>query len=210
MFEQLFGSKTRVKLLNLFFTNPNRSFYVREITRTINEQINSVRRELENLKKLNLVRNKEKAHKLYYSLNPKFKFTDEFKKIFNRIEKVDREIVEEAASATSEEKLAKEFKKIGKVSYASLGGYYVQNPHSEIDIFIVGKVDRRPLKKLITRLETEAGRELNYCLITQEEFNYRQMLYDRFLTEILNSPKIILIDELEPEVKISPKAEKQS
>jgi hypothetical protein len=45
MIEQLFGSKTRVKLLKLFFSNPNRSFYVREITRTIDEQINSVRRE---------------------------------------------------------------------------------------------------------------------------------------------------------------------
>lgn len=41
MIEQLFGSKTRVKLLHLFYENPNRSFYVREITRKIDEQINS-------------------------------------------------------------------------------------------------------------------------------------------------------------------------
>ena len=46
MIDQLFGSKTRVKLLELFYSNPNRSFYVREITRKIDEQINSVRREL--------------------------------------------------------------------------------------------------------------------------------------------------------------------
>ena len=49
MVEQLFGSKTRVKLLKLFYSNPNRPFYVREITRKIDEQINSVRRELANL-----------------------------------------------------------------------------------------------------------------------------------------------------------------
>ena len=44
--EKLFGSKTRTKLLSLFFGNPERSFYVREMTRVIEEQINSVRREL--------------------------------------------------------------------------------------------------------------------------------------------------------------------
>ena len=46
MYDQLFGSKTRVKLLALFLTHPNESFYVREITRRLGEQINSIRREL--------------------------------------------------------------------------------------------------------------------------------------------------------------------
>src|SRR6476646_6024673 len=55
MVEQLFGSKTRVKLLSLFFNNPGRPFYVREITRKIDEQINSVRRELANLLSVGLV-----------------------------------------------------------------------------------------------------------------------------------------------------------
>ena len=54
MIEQLFGSKTRVKLLQLFLANPGRSFYVRELTRKIDEQINSVRRELSNLMELSL------------------------------------------------------------------------------------------------------------------------------------------------------------
>ena len=55
MIEQLFGSKTRVKLLQLFYSNPNRSFYVREITRKIDEQINSVRRELSNLLNIGII-----------------------------------------------------------------------------------------------------------------------------------------------------------
>lgn len=44
MIDALFGSKTRVKLLHLFLNNPGQPFYVREITRKIDEQINSVRR----------------------------------------------------------------------------------------------------------------------------------------------------------------------
>ena len=52
--EKLFGSKTRAKLLALFFENTEKSYYVREITRVIEEQINSVRRELTNLSALGL------------------------------------------------------------------------------------------------------------------------------------------------------------
>ena len=55
--EKLFGSKTRAKLLNLFFENPDKSFYVREMTRVIDEQINSVRRELMNLEAIGIIKN---------------------------------------------------------------------------------------------------------------------------------------------------------
>ena len=70
MVEQLFGSKTRVKLLSLFFNNPGRPFYVREITRKIDEQINSVRRELANLLSVGLVSSDGSNNRLYYEVNP--------------------------------------------------------------------------------------------------------------------------------------------
>ena len=54
--EKLFGSKTRAKLLRLFFENPEKSFYVREMTRVIDEQINSVRRELLNLESIGIIK----------------------------------------------------------------------------------------------------------------------------------------------------------
>jgi predicted transcriptional regulator len=69
MIEQLFGSKTRVKLLQLFYGNPNRSFYVREITRKIDEQINSVRRELANLLSIGIIVSDTTNNKLYYEVN---------------------------------------------------------------------------------------------------------------------------------------------
>ena len=77
MFEQLFGSKTRVKVLNLFLNNEERSFYVREITRRVNEQINSVRRELSNLKNLNILSSKRQNGKLYYTVNKHFEMFQE-------------------------------------------------------------------------------------------------------------------------------------
>ena len=63
--DKLFGSKTRAKLLGLFFDNPEKSYYVREITRVIEEQINSVRRELNNLSALGLVKTENYENKVY-------------------------------------------------------------------------------------------------------------------------------------------------
>jgi predicted transcriptional regulator len=82
MVEQLFGSKTRVKLLELFYSNSNRSFYVREITRKIDEQINSVRRELSNLLNIGIITSETNNNRLYYEVNQKYEFFDPLQAIF--------------------------------------------------------------------------------------------------------------------------------
>src|ERR1700722_9196026 len=85
MIEQLFGSKTRVKLLQLFYSNPNRSFYVREITRKIDEQINSVRRELANLLNIGIILSDTTNNRLYYEVNQKYEFYDPLAAIFGGV-----------------------------------------------------------------------------------------------------------------------------
>src|SRR5471030_1179787 len=82
MVEQLFGSKTRVKLLNLFYSNANRSFYVREITRKIDEQINSVRRELSNLLSIGIITSDANNNRLYYEVNQKYDYYEPLHLIF--------------------------------------------------------------------------------------------------------------------------------
>ncbi len=82
MVGQLFGSKTRVKLLELFFSNPNRSFYVREITRKVDEQINSVRRELSNLLSVGLIVSDSSNNRLYYEVNQDYEFYTPLQQIF--------------------------------------------------------------------------------------------------------------------------------
>src|SRR5438067_8936356 len=82
MVEQLFGSKTRVKLLQLFYSNPNRAFYVREITRKIDEQINSVRRELANLLNTGIIVSETTNNKLYYEVNQKYEYFQPLSEIF--------------------------------------------------------------------------------------------------------------------------------
>src|SRR6058998_725449 len=82
MVEQLFGSKTRAKLLQLFYSNPNRSFYVREITRKIDEQINSVRRELANLLSIGIISSDTTNNRLYYEVNQDYEYYKPLAAIF--------------------------------------------------------------------------------------------------------------------------------
>src|SRR5690606_373017 len=98
MVEQLFGSKTRVKLLQLFYSNPNRAFYVREITRKIDEQINSVRRELANLLSIGIIASDTTNNKLYYEVNQAYEFYEPLRAIFGGGVKVS---VEESVDSST-------------------------------------------------------------------------------------------------------------
>lgn len=200
VFEQLFGSKTRVKLLKLFFNNTSRSFYVREITRKINEQINSVRRELSNLVSVGLITSKSEDNRLYYHLNPKFEFYNDFKNIFSKI----------TSEVSDENKFGKKLRQVGKIFYAHLGGFFTSDFNTTVDLLIVGEVNKAKLAEVVSELEKENHREINYSVLTLEEFNYRSMLYDRFLTELLDAPKIVLINDLPKKTQLDEPDTKKS
>lgn len=71
MLQNLFTSKTRVKLLTLFMMNPGREMYVREIARNTKENINAIRRELANLESIGLLKSERRGNSKYYVVNKK-------------------------------------------------------------------------------------------------------------------------------------------
>lgn len=199
MFESLFGSKTRVKLLSLFLNNPDRSYYVREITRKIDEQINSVRRELSNLLTIGIVKSESNQNKLYYEANPKYEYYDELRTIFANIPIKAGKTKESVAEAKEEDQIAKKLRMTGKVDMAFLTGVFVRQQHVGIDLFVLGDVNRSKVANIITDLEREMGRELNYTVMNQEEYAYRLSLNDRFLSNIMDAKRINLIDSGDPD-----------
>src|SRR6185312_3872575 len=115
MIEQLFGSKTRVKLLQLFYSNPNRSFFVREITRKIDEQINSVRRELSNLLSVGIITSETTNNKLYYEVNQKFEYYDPLREIFGGGVKKSVKRASAATDADAPAEPEDELKRVGHI-----------------------------------------------------------------------------------------------
>jgi hypothetical protein len=195
MVEQLFGSKTRVKLLSLFYNNPGRPFYVREITRKIDEQINSVRRELANLLSVGIISSESSNNRLYYEVNPKFEYAEPLRSIFTSIPMKSADPV--MKETREEDQIIKKLRSTGSIQFAFLTGSFAREPKTNIDIFVVGDVNKARLAKVVSSLEEEMGRELNYSALTPEEYQYRLGLNDRFLTNVLEAKKIVIIDGAE-------------
>ena len=188
MIEQLFGSKTRVKLLQLFYGNPNRSFYVREITRKIDEQINSVRRELANLLSIGIIESDTNNNRLYYEVNQKYEFYEPLEAIFGSGKKATKS----AKTADTEEE--NQFKTLGKVELMVLTGQFTRDEHSGVDMLLVGNVNSNALQKYVAELEAKEGKEIRYTVLSLSDFKYRSQINDRFIANILQAKKQVLVD----------------
>ena len=165
---------------------------MREITRKIDEQINSVRRELQNLLNIGIVRSVSQSNRLYYEVNPKYKFHKELQSIFQRIPAKSKEIKQ----TKEEDQILKQLQKAGNVRMAFLTGAFVRGSNQQIDIFIIGDMNKSQLARIVVDMEKEMNRELNYAALTVEDYDYRRNLNDRFLTDILDENKIILCDKI--------------
>jgi len=206
VFEQLFGSKTRVKLLSLFYTNPNRSFYVREITRKIDEQINSVRRELANLLSIGIVTSDANNNRLYYEVNQKYEHYKPLATIFGGASFVLEPAKAEVSAdkkpparpqvdvPTTEHPLAKGLRATGHVELALLSGQFTRDESAGIDVLIVGDVNQAKVAKFITELEKSENKELRYVVISLDNYNYRLQINDRFINNVLGAKKQVIIN----------------
>ena len=207
MIEQLFGSKTRVKLLQLFYQNPNRSFYVREITRKIDEQINSVRRELANLLSIGIITSDNTNNRLYYEVSQSFGHYPALSsmfggKKFKPVKKATKiaaeeevEVPEAPEAEATKDPFVNDLMKAGNVRLVVYTGQFTRDNTSGVDIVIVGDVNHSAVERLISDLETSEKKELRYSIFDIDEFKYRKEVNDRFIANLEIAKKIVLIDK---------------
>jgi hypothetical protein len=208
MLAKIFGSRSRVKLLKLFLLNPGGKYYIRQLAREQGLQLNSIRRELDNLEKFGIltslpaeaIKGEDSAKKIsseengkeipkredkkYYRANPNFILFEELRALIIK------------AQVLYEKKFIEKAKKIGRVQLLILCGLFVNDAKSSVDLLIVGKPVKEKLSALIKELEDELGREINYTLMDAEEFKYRKDITDIFLYTILEGKNIKIIDEI--------------
>lgn len=194
MIDKLFGSKTRVKLLHLFMNHPGQSFYVREITRLIDEQINSVRRELSNMLEVGVITSDTSDNKLYYQVNQRYEFYTALRAIFAG-ETVSAEQVGPTNAEGVHEQHLTIINDIPSVRLAVLAGVLVKGSTAPVDILLVGNVSPTKVKAAVAMIEKLEGRELNYTVLPYDEFYYRLSVRDKFIAEVLASKHSVVIDK---------------
>ena len=175
MLKDLFISKTRVKLLTVFLANPGKIFYVRELVRAVGEQINAVRAELSRMEKAGMLTSENRANRKFYGFRKDYIYFDELSRMIAKTSGLGGGIIKERG-------------KLGKLKYAVLSGGYVRRRpvgSSDVDLLIVGNIVVPQLAQLVKQAEEEVGREINYTVMTEDEFNFRKRRKDPFVVGIL-------------------------
>lgn len=181
LLKPLFASKTRIKILSVFFETPGVSFFVREMTRKTGEQINAVRRELENLEQANLVSSYSQSGKKYYQLNQDYFFYDELFSLFNK-------------ASLPALAVAEKLYELGEhISLLLLTGRLVgiSDERAPLDMFIVGDILKEQVSKFIQeKMDTEI--EIRFAVVSEQEFLERVKMKDRVLKNLLTIPENVI------------------
>jgi len=191
--EHLFGSKTRARLLGVFLNHPEDAFFVRELTRKIDAQLNSVRREIENLLDLGILKEEETKdvkgkkpadNKKFYTANTECILFEDLKSLMQKTQ------------ILLNKNLVQEIDLKGEIDYVVLTGKFVRDPSAPVDLLIVGSIGQKPLQEIVGRFEQELGDEVNFTLMPRDEFLYRKQISDRFLFSVLEAQKVVMVDRL--------------
>ncbi|MCL5003729.1 MAG: helix-turn-helix domain-containing protein [Patescibacteria group bacterium] len=188
MLEDLLVSSVRIKILNLFFSANAAEFYhVRHITREVGTEINAVRRELQRLTKAGLLKKEPRGNRVYYRVRESSPY---FVDIYNLVNK------ESGLSKA----LLSELDKLGAAKLIILSKLFLKGrapDQSEIDLLIVGRVNQDLVSKIVKAEEAKLKKEINYTILTEDEFDFRKKRKDPFLINILLQPRLVIFgDEL--------------
>lgn len=187
MFSDLITSKSRVKLLNVFLGNPNDMFHVRELVRRTGDEINAVRRELAFLEKKGILTKEPRANRVYYFLSKNYPFYFDLLRLGSKNIGLGAEILKNKV-------------KLGKIKYAMFSGRFLRkmkDQPDEVDFLIVGNVVLPELALLIREEEKRLVAEINYTVMSEEEFDFRKKKRDPFIVSILSGSRVMLVGDEE-------------
>ncbi|PKM88967.1 hypothetical protein CVU83_00805 [Candidatus Falkowbacteria bacterium HGW-Falkowbacteria-2] len=209
MLAQIFGSNARVKILKTFLSKPEQKYYTRQLARDLDLQVNSVRRELENLQAIGLLKLEEapaaketstktsaskdletksnKNEKKYLVVNRDFLLFNELKSLFAK------------ANLLSCQDFIKEVSAAGDVKRMWLSGLFTGDLSSPTDLLAVGKIKKDAFLKRLHTLEADLNKEINYTMMDEDEYDYRTQINDIFLHKIRQSRHLKVIEPTEEE-----------
>lgn len=187
---KLFWSKTRTKLLEKFFLEYESGnidgFHMRALSRDLDEQINSIKRELDSLEELNILKSKEEAKKKIFFLNKNFFLMEEFKNIFLK-------------NYNPHDTIKKFFKDQDNLDLVIINEWLSKrltgNTSNIVDIFLIGEIDKILFNDFLAR--TFFNRKIKYAIITKDDFEKRLEYNDKLIFNIIKqNGNIFLKDTL--------------
>lgn len=176
------GSKLRSKLLSYFFTNPEKSFYVRQLGIILNVDPGNLSRELRKLERKGIFISSTKGSIKFYSLDKKYPLFNDFKNIVFKTEGIEGSL----------RQLVSEYEGI---ELAFIYGSYAKGKEkgsSDIDIVVVGSFPRDEFTRKLRMFESRLNREANFSSYTKTEFGKERGKKGGFLNIVIKGKVILL------------------
>ena len=187
MLKELFVSEVRVNILKTMLGNPSKPIHVRALVRAVDTEINAVRRELQRLTSIGLLRNRQSGNRIYYSVNTGSIYFPELLSLTAKEQGLGADII-------------KHIRQLGDIRFAVLSRAFLRGRASsvlDVDLFIVGSVNMEVLQKLVKDEESRSGKEINYTVMPEDEFTFRKRRNDTFISKVLSQSRTMLIGDEE-------------
>lgn len=191
MLEHLITSRTRRSVLKLFFQNPVDTYYLRDIVRRTGEEVNAIKRELDILTDGKILTSERRLNKVFFRLNKSYIFYDDFLRIFAKTSQIATLIRENAVKLGKIKAVALTLKFVNKIDIKS----------DEVYLLGVGKIVLPEFAQIVSYCEQDFGREINYTIMTEDEFVFRKRNNDPFIGKFLKTPKIMILGSEEELLK---------
>lgn len=185
---KIFWSKSRAKVLEKFFleyfAGKNEGFHMRWLARDLDEQINSIKRELDNLESLWVLKSKTELRKKIFFINTNFYLLDEFRDIFLK-------------SYDPLGEIRKFFKTQSLLEVVivneSVKNKLIEDGKAILDIFMIGEIDREAFAEFLQSIFFD--KKIKFAIISTEDFFNRLSYGDKLIHNILREKGNIYIKD---------------
>lgn len=185
MLEELFISRVRVKILQLFLSSEDSLFHVREIVRRVSEEINAVRRELSRMEKYGMVSSEWRANRRLYRFRKDYIY---YKELLSLV----------AKTTGLGGNLIKNRQKLGKIKFAFISTKFLKGNSAtseDVDVLVVGNIVLPELQAIISDEQAKRETEINYSFMDEAEFKFRVKRRDPFILRVITQPKVMLLGD---------------
>ena len=100
-----------------------------------------------------------------------------------------------------EDELFTAVNKLGEIKAAFLSGAFTGQPQLPVDLLLVGKVNLSKLDAFLKQCKITMGFDINYSIMTPDEFKLRIDTFDRFIKDIFDYPHVVVVDKLRSKKK---------
>lgn len=179
---QITKSKTRAAILELFFNDPEKEYYLRQIEKLIKYSVGNIRREMISLEASGLFTCRMLGKVKLYKLNPAYPLYTEIKDIVRK-------------TISIEGRLRDIINKHKKIEFAFIYGSFAEAKEkslSDIDIIIIGDINPKRIKSDLFEYQSAVGREVNSIVYTKNEFLKKIKDKNHFVSSIVKKSKIFL------------------